>query len=200
MSDTTAFDVVIIGAGVNGAVLFRDLSLQGVNCLITEKADFGAGTSAAPSRLIHGGLKYLETGEFGLVAQSTLERNLLLRNAPHCVAAVLSSSSRSAPPTAATAAQLRRPRPPASNNMPKRTVTSFPDGPDGERAEKVSAATGAVVADEVVLRAERRATAVRRSNLRGDSQTASGSRLASRPTSETGPTGALCRRLRPSQF
>ncbi|WP_180899504.1 glycerol-3-phosphate dehydrogenase/oxidase [Martelella soudanensis] len=85
MSEDTAFDVVIIGAGVNGAGLFRDLSLQGVNCLITEKSDFGSGTSAAPSRLIHGGLKYLETGEFGLVAQSTLERNLLLLNAPHCV-------------------------------------------------------------------------------------------------------------------
>jgi glycerol-3-phosphate dehydrogenase len=78
-------DVVILGAGVNGAGLFRDLSAQGVNCLIVDKADFGSGTSAAPSRLIHGGLKYLETGEFGLVAQSTLERNLLLRNAPHCV-------------------------------------------------------------------------------------------------------------------
>ncbi len=78
-------DVVILGAGVNGAGLFRDLCLQGVNCLIVDKADFGSGTSAAPSRLIHGGLKYLETGEFGLVAQSTLERNLLLENAPHCV-------------------------------------------------------------------------------------------------------------------
>ncbi|MGO7182208.1 glycerol-3-phosphate dehydrogenase/oxidase [Rhizobium brockwellii] len=78
-------DVLIIGAGINGAGLFRDLSIQGVNCLIVDKADFGSGTSAAPSRLIHGGLKYLETGEFGLVAQSTLERNLLLKNAPHCV-------------------------------------------------------------------------------------------------------------------
>jgi glycerol-3-phosphate dehydrogenase len=78
-------DVLIIGAGINGAGLFRDLSVQGVNCLIVDKADFGSGTSAAPSRLIHGGLKYLETGEFGLVAQSTLERNLLLKNAPHCV-------------------------------------------------------------------------------------------------------------------
>ncbi|CAN7169981.1 glycerol-3-phosphate dehydrogenase/oxidase [Rhizobium sp. LjRoot254] len=78
-------DVLIIGAGINGAGLFRDLCEQGVNCLIVDKADFGSGTSAAPSRLIHGGLKYLETGEFGLVAQSTLERNLLLRNAPHCV-------------------------------------------------------------------------------------------------------------------
>ncbi|TXI02881.1 MAG: glycerol-3-phosphate dehydrogenase/oxidase [Rhizobium sp.] len=81
-------DVVILGAGVNGAGLFRDLSVQGVNCLIVDKADFGSGTSAAPSRLIHGGLKYLETGEFGLVAQSALERNLLLKNAPHCVEAL----------------------------------------------------------------------------------------------------------------
>ncbi len=81
-------DVVILGAGVNGAGLFRDLSLQGINCLLVDKSDFGSGTSAAPSRLIHGGLKYLETGEFGLVAQSALERNLLLRNAPHCVEAL----------------------------------------------------------------------------------------------------------------
>ncbi len=78
-------EIVIIGAGINGAGLFRDLCEQGVRCLIVDKADFGSGTSAAPSRLIHGGLKYLETGEFRLVAQSTLERNLLLRNAPHCV-------------------------------------------------------------------------------------------------------------------
>jgi glycerol-3-phosphate dehydrogenase len=79
------FDVVILGAGINGAGLFRDLCLQGVKCLVVEKTDFGAGTSAAPSRLIHGGVKYLETGELRLVAESTLERNLLLRNAPHCV-------------------------------------------------------------------------------------------------------------------
>lgn len=90
MTDTTAgtvetFDVIILGAGINGAGLFRDLCLQGLKCLVVDKADFGSGTSAAPSRLIHGGIKYLETGELGLVAQSTLERNLLLRNAPHCV-------------------------------------------------------------------------------------------------------------------
>ncbi|MDM9627958.1 glycerol-3-phosphate dehydrogenase/oxidase [Rhizobium sp. S152] len=89
-SDTRGndIDVVILGAGINGAGLFRDLALQGINCMIIDKADFGSGTSAAPSRLIHGGLKYLETGEFGLVAQSTLERNLLLKNAPHCVEAL----------------------------------------------------------------------------------------------------------------
>jgi glycerol-3-phosphate dehydrogenase len=78
-------DVLILGAGINGAGLFRDLCEQGLRVVIIDKADFGSGTSAAPSRLIHGGIKYLETGELRLVAQSTLERNLLLRNAPHAV-------------------------------------------------------------------------------------------------------------------
>tara|TARA_B100000768_G_scaffold176390_2_gene189067 strand:+ start:2048 stop:3679 length:1632 start_codon:yes stop_codon:yes gene_type:complete len=78
-------DVLIIGAGVNGAGVFRDLCVQGLKCAIIDKSDFGSGTSAASSRLIHGGLKYLETGELRLVAESTLERNLLLSNAPHLV-------------------------------------------------------------------------------------------------------------------
>lgn len=87
MTDRTNdnFDVIIIGAGVNGAGVFRDLCAQGLKCLIVDKGDFGSGTSAAPSRLIHGGLKYLETGELRLVAESTYERNLLLKNAPHLV-------------------------------------------------------------------------------------------------------------------
>ncbi|WP_108483273.1 glycerol-3-phosphate dehydrogenase/oxidase [Oceaniglobus ichthyenteri] len=85
MTETQHYDVLIIGAGINGAGLFRDLCEQGLRCLIVDKGDYGSGTSAAPSRLIHGGLKYLETGEFRLVAESTYERNLLLRNAPHLV-------------------------------------------------------------------------------------------------------------------
>ena len=85
MTDARDIDVLILGAGINGAGLFRDLCEQGVTCALIDKGDFGSGTSAAPSRLIHGGIKYLETGEFRLVAQSTLERNLLLRNAPHFV-------------------------------------------------------------------------------------------------------------------
>ena len=75
--------VLVGGGGINGAGTFRDLALQGVDCLIVEKGDRCSGSSAAPSRLIHGGLKYLETGEFRLVAESARERNLLLRNAPH---------------------------------------------------------------------------------------------------------------------
>ena len=79
------YPVIIIGGGINGCGLFRDLSLQEIDCLLIEKTDFCSGASAAPSRLIHGGIKYLETGEFRLVSQSARERNLLLRNAPHYV-------------------------------------------------------------------------------------------------------------------
>src|ERR1700692_402678 len=63
LSDLTAnsrTQVLIIGGGINGAAVFRDLALQGVDCLLVDKGDWCAGTSAAPSRLIHGGLKYLE--------------------------------------------------------------------------------------------------------------------------------------------
>ncbi|MFF2324279.1 glycerol-3-phosphate dehydrogenase/oxidase [Agrobacterium sp. NPDC058088] len=79
------YPVVIIGGGINGCGVFRDLAAQGVDSLLVEKNDFCSGASAAPSRLIHGGIKYLETGEFRLVRQSARERNLLLKNAPHYV-------------------------------------------------------------------------------------------------------------------
>ena len=79
------YPVLIIGAGINGCGLFRDLCLQGVDCLLIDRGDICEGASAAPSRLIHGGIKYLETGEFRLVRESAMERNRLLRNAPHFV-------------------------------------------------------------------------------------------------------------------
>jgi glycerol-3-phosphate dehydrogenase len=77
--------VLIIGAGINGCGTFCDLSLQGIDCLLIDKGDICSGASAAPSRLIHGGIKYLETNEFRLVKESAMERNRLLRNAPHYV-------------------------------------------------------------------------------------------------------------------
>jgi glycerol-3-phosphate dehydrogenase len=81
----TAGQVVIVGAGINGIGLYRDLALQGVPAILFDKGDFSSGTSAAPSRLIHGGLRYLETGEFALVRESVIERNQLLLNASHLV-------------------------------------------------------------------------------------------------------------------
>lgn len=77
--------VLIVGGGINGIGLYRDLALQNVPAVLIDKYDFSSGTSAAPSRLIHGGLRYLETGEFELVRESVVERNHLLRNAPHLV-------------------------------------------------------------------------------------------------------------------
>jgi glycerol-3-phosphate dehydrogenase len=80
-----AFDVIVVGGGINGIGAFRDLSLQGLRVLLVEKNDFCSGCSAAPSRMIHGGLRYLENGEFSLVRESLQERDALLKNAPHMV-------------------------------------------------------------------------------------------------------------------
>lgn len=81
----SAFDVVVVGGGVNGIGTYRELALQGLRVLLVERADFASGCSAAPSRMIHGGLRYLENGEFDLVRESLQERDALLLNAPHMV-------------------------------------------------------------------------------------------------------------------
>lgn len=77
--------VLIIGAGINGISLFRDLALQGVDAVIVDRGDFAGGASSASSHMIHGGIRYLENGEFRLVRESVKERNGLLRIAPHYV-------------------------------------------------------------------------------------------------------------------
>jgi glycerol-3-phosphate dehydrogenase len=81
-----ACDVLILGGGVNGAGLMRELALQGVRCLLVDKEDYAAGASSKSSRMIHGGLRYLENAEFKLVSEAVHERNLLLTCAPHYVA------------------------------------------------------------------------------------------------------------------
>lgn len=78
-------DILIIGGGINGVGVFRDLAAQGIGATLVEMGDFCSGTSAAPSRLIHGGLRYLEQGEFKLVRESVEERDRLLKNARHQV-------------------------------------------------------------------------------------------------------------------
>ena len=79
------FDALVIGGGVNGIGVYRDLALQGLRVLLVERNDFASGCSAAPSRMIHGGLRYLENGELSLVRESLAERDALLRNAAHMV-------------------------------------------------------------------------------------------------------------------
>lgn len=79
-------DVCVLGGGINGISVFRELALQGVSVLLVEKRDYCSGASAALSRMVHGGLRYLENGEFSLVQESLVERDRLLHNAPHYVA------------------------------------------------------------------------------------------------------------------
>ncbi|WP_068115963.1 glycerol-3-phosphate dehydrogenase/oxidase [Tropicimonas marinistellae] len=77
--------VLVIGGGINGASVYRELALNGVEVALVDKADFCAGASSALSRMVHGGLRYLENGEFDLVREALDERNRLLANAPHQV-------------------------------------------------------------------------------------------------------------------
>jgi glycerol-3-phosphate dehydrogenase len=77
--------VIVIGGGINGISTFRDLAMQGVDVLLVERNDFASGATAASSHMIHGGIRYLENGEFRLVKESVQERNGLLKIAPHYV-------------------------------------------------------------------------------------------------------------------
>lgn len=85
MVRAASFEVVIIGAGINGAGIARDAAMRGLKVLLIDKGEPGGGTTSASTRLIHGGLRYLEHFEFGLVRESLREREVLLRIAPHLV-------------------------------------------------------------------------------------------------------------------
>jgi glycerol-3-phosphate dehydrogenase len=78
-------DVLVIGGGIVGTGIARDLALRGVKVGLVEQRDLASGTSSRPTRLIHGGLRYLEMFDFGLVRTDMREREILLRTAPHLV-------------------------------------------------------------------------------------------------------------------
>ncbi|MGD1905373.1 MAG: FAD-dependent oxidoreductase [Leptolyngbyaceae cyanobacterium] len=79
------YDLIVIGGGINGAATARDAALRGLSVLLLEKNDFAGGTTSWSTRLVHGGLRYLEYFEFSLVRESLREREILLRTAPHLV-------------------------------------------------------------------------------------------------------------------
>ncbi|MBV9455079.1 MAG: glycerol-3-phosphate dehydrogenase [Rubrobacter sp.] len=79
------FDVIVIGAGINGAGIARDAAMRGLKVLLLDKEDVSSGTTQWSTRLIHGGLRYLEHYEFSLVRESLKDREILLRTAPHLV-------------------------------------------------------------------------------------------------------------------
>ena len=82
LTEHPSADVLILGGGINGLATFRDLALQGVDVALVERGDYVSGASSASSHMIHGGIRYLENGEFRLVNEAVHERNRLLKNAP----------------------------------------------------------------------------------------------------------------------
>lgn len=84
-SDEASFDLAIIGGGINGCGIARDAAGRGARVLLLEQDDLASGTSSASTKLIHGGLRYLEHGQFGLVRESLEERETLWRIAPHII-------------------------------------------------------------------------------------------------------------------
>ena len=85
MAGTSNYDLIIIGGGINGAGIARDAAGRGLKVLLCEKDDLASATSSASTKLIHGGLRYLEHYEFRLVREALTEREVLLDNAPHII-------------------------------------------------------------------------------------------------------------------
>ena len=83
--DGGEFDIIIVGGGVTGAYAAMDAALRGYQVALLEKDDFASGTSSKSSKLIHGGLRYIEQGNLPLVRHSLLERQRLRKNAQHLV-------------------------------------------------------------------------------------------------------------------
>ena len=79
------WDIVVIGGGATGAGVAVDAATRGYDVLLLEREDFGKGTSSRATKLVHGGVRYLEQGNLSLVMEALKERGLLLRNAPHIV-------------------------------------------------------------------------------------------------------------------
>jgi glycerol-3-phosphate dehydrogenase len=79
------FDLLVVGGGITGTGVARDAALRGLRVALVEKDDYASGTSSRSSRLVHGGVRYLEHGQIGLVFESSRERRTLQRIAPHLV-------------------------------------------------------------------------------------------------------------------
>ena len=80
-----SYDLIVIGGGINGAGIARDAAGRGLSVLLVEADDLASHTSSASTKLIHGGLRYLEQYEFKLVAKALSEREVLLKAAPHII-------------------------------------------------------------------------------------------------------------------
>src|SRR5579862_9823275 len=84
-SHSLRWDIIVVGGGATGVGVAIDAAARGYHVLLLEQSDFGKGTSSRSTKLVHGGVRYLEQGNVSLVMQALKERGLLLRNAPHLV-------------------------------------------------------------------------------------------------------------------
>src|SRR5207302_8495328 len=84
-SEAAVVDLLVVGGGINGVGIARDAAGRGLSVLLVEQGDLAGATSSASSKMIHGGLRYLEHGAFRLVREGLAEREVLLRMAPHLV-------------------------------------------------------------------------------------------------------------------
>src|SRR5712672_3614260 len=82
---SNAWDMIVVGGGATGVGVAVDAASRGYEVLLFEQSDFGKGTSSRSTKLVHGGVRYLEQGNVSLVMEALKERGLLLRNAPHLV-------------------------------------------------------------------------------------------------------------------
>ena len=99
LGDDGRVDVVVIGGGITGAGIALDAASRGLSVLLVEKHDLAFGTSRWSSKLVHGGLRYLATGNVGIARRSAVERGILMtRNAPHLVQSPCRSWFRCCPP------------------------------------------------------------------------------------------------------
>jgi glycerol-3-phosphate dehydrogenase len=85
IQDSTIHDLLVIGGGINGVGIAADAAGRGLDVVLCESNDLASATSSASTKLIHGGLRYLEQYEFSLVRKALAEREVLLRNAPHII-------------------------------------------------------------------------------------------------------------------
>src|SRR5213595_24230 len=83
--DRDTFDIVVVGGGITGAGVALDAATRGYSVALVERADFASGTSSRSSKLVHGGLRYLQNFDLGLVREALLERQLMVALAPHLV-------------------------------------------------------------------------------------------------------------------
>ena len=96
-SVSASVDVLVIGGGINGAGIARDAAGRGLSVLLAEKGDLASATSSASTKLVHGGLRYLEHYEFRLVREALKEREVLMRAAPHIISGVQRRQQRCRP-------------------------------------------------------------------------------------------------------